>query len=66
MDLDSIFEGLTKFANVGTDVLKWLNNNIFSKSGTVVDVLKKVIDFFKNLFGGGGGGIGDFFKNLFG
>ena len=35
-------------------VSKWLNGNVFSKTGDLVNVLKKVIDFFSGLFGGDG------------
>ena len=66
MDFYGILDGLGKAAVVGTDVLKWINDNLFSKLGGLSGVLKSVIDFFKNLFSGDGGGIGDFFKGLFG
>jgi len=71
MNFNDIMETMQKVFEVLFDVSKWLNGNIFSRSGSVVDILKKVIDFIvglfsgdgflSGLFGGDGGGIGDIF-----
>jgi len=61
MNLDGILAGL----KTGTDVMKWLNDNILKNSGALVGVLQQAINFIKGLFSGDGGGIFDFFKNLF-
>ena len=79
MEFTDIMETLQKVFEVLFDVTKWLNGNIFSRTGGLVDVLKKVIDFITGLFSGDGfltglfsgdgfslGGIGDFFGGLFG
>jgi len=81
MDFFELMETLQGVFEVLFDVSKWLNSNIFSKTGGLVDVIKKVIDFFSGLFsgdgflsglfGGDGGGfdlgsIGDLFGGLFG
>lgn len=65
MDFLGFLEGLGKVAGFGTDAMKWLNDNLLSKIGGMSGVLTSIINFFKNLFGDGGG-IGDFFKGLFG
>lgn len=41
--LGGVMETLTK-------VMSWLNSNIFSKTGSVVDFFEKVIGFITNLF----------------
>jgi len=80
-DFSGFMEGLRNAANVGTDVMKWLNSNLFNQTSVIVNILKTITNFFKGLFsgdgflgglfGGGGdgsgflGGIGDFFKGLF-
>jgi len=79
MDYYELMEGMQKVFEVLFDVTKWLNGNVFSKSGGLVDVVKKVIDFFSGLFSGDGfslggfdlgsfdlGSIGDLFGGLFG
>ena len=79
MDFKDFMETMTKVFEVLFDATKWLNSNIFSRTGGLVDIAQKVIDFFKNLFSGDGfftdlfsgdglslGGIGDFFGGLFG
>ena len=62
-------EGLKSFAEVGTDIMKWLNSNVFNLSSGFVNALKSIIDFFSGLFKGGDGGflggLGDFFGGLF-
>jgi len=54
MNFTEIMEVLQKVFEVLADVSKWLNSNIFSNIGSVVDILQKVIDFFKGLFSDGG------------
>lgn len=67
MDLDSILKTIKEIAEGGTSAMDWLNKNIFAQTGTIMGVLGKIIDFFKNLFTGDTlSGITDFFKNLFG
>lgn len=79
MDFYELMEGMQKVFEVLFDVSKWLNGNVFSKTGGLVDIIKKVIDFISGLFSGDGfslgsfdlgslglGGIGDFFGGLFG
>ena len=66
MNIESVLAGLIDVTVISTDVLAWLNNNIFKYSGTVVDVLKKVIDFIKDFIKGDTiKDIGDFFTKLF-
>ena len=51
MDMESfkdIMETLTTVFEVLFSVSHWLNSNIFSRTGGLVDVLKKVIDFFSH------------------
>jgi len=70
MDMEAfgdIMETIATVLGVLFDVSKWLNSNIFSNIGGLVDVLKKVIDFFAGLFSGDTlDGIKDFFGGLFG
>ena len=66
MNWDGIFNGFKVAADTGTTVMEFLNRYLFSNAGSLVGVFQKIIDFFKNLLSGEGGGIGDFFKNLFG
>jgi len=54
MNFTDVMEILQKVFEVLADVSKWLNGNIFTHIGTVVDALKKVIDFIKGLFEDGG------------
>jgi len=74
MDMDTfknIMETLTTVFEVLFSVTHWLNGNVFSRSGGLVDVLRKIIDFISGLFsgdgflsglfGGEGGGLGDIF-----
>ena len=75
IDWESVTDTLATVFGVLFDLTKWLNGNVFSRTGGLVDIVNKVVDFFKNLFSGdglgdifGGGldGIGDFFGGLFG
>ncbi|MCL1951515.1 MAG: hypothetical protein FWF60_01675 [Oscillospiraceae bacterium] len=62
---DNVVNGIITAAKGGTDVLAFLNG-ITAYTGTVVDVLKKVIDFIKNLFEGDTiTNTVDFFKAIF-
>ena len=54
MNYTDVMEIIQKVFEVLLDVSKWLNSNIFSNIGTVMDVLKTVIDFIKDLFSEGG------------
>ena len=66
MNLEGVFGVLKVIAEYGTTGMEFLNKYIFSNAGSLMGVFQKIIDFFKNLFSGEGGGIGDFFKGLFG
>jgi len=67
VDWLGVAETIQTVFEVLTDVSKWLNDNIFSMTGGLVDMLKTVIDFFTDLFSGDLlGDIGDFFGGLFG
>jgi len=53
MDLEAIekvFDVLATVLDVLVSVFKWLNSNIFSNIGSLVDILQKVVDFFVGLF----------------
>ena len=67
MDFFEVMEIIAKVFSVLGDVLNWLNDNIFTHIGTVVDVIKKVVDFISGLIGGDGlSGITDMIGGLFG
>jgi len=67
MDWTSIMEGIINVAEVGTDVMVFLNKYLFSNVVPVAEVFKKVIEFIVDFFKGDTlSGIIDFFKNLFG
>ena len=68
MDFFKVMSGLGDAAVIGTNVLKWINDNLLSRLGGLSGIIVKIVDFFKNLFKDGGTGtkVLDFFKNLFG
>ena len=59
-------ETIINVAEVGTDVMVFLNKNLFSNVVPVAEFFKKVFDFLKDFFTGDTfAGVIDFFKNLF-
>ena len=54
MNFTDLMEIFQKIFEVLADVSKWLNGNIFTHIGTVVDLLKKAIDGIMGLFKEGG------------
>ena len=67
MDFFEVMEIIAEVFSVLGDVTGWLNDNIFTHIGTVVDVIKKVVDFISGLIGGDGlSGITDTIGGLFG